>query len=67
MTCVARYFVRRCLLSLKKLLTLRKKLENPQFVERAKPEVVAQARQRIAELEERRAKVKATLDELGRL
>jgi len=46
---------------------LRKKLENPQFVERAKPEVVAQARQRIAELEERRAKVKATLDELGRL
>jgi len=47
--------------------SLRKKLENPQFVERAKPEVVAQARQRIAELEERRAKVKATLDELGRL
>jgi valyl-tRNA synthetase len=47
--------------------SLRKKLENPQFVERAKPEVVAQARQRIALLEERGAKVKATLDELGRL
>jgi valyl-tRNA synthetase len=47
--------------------SLRKKLENPQFVERAKPEVVAQARQRIVELDERGAKVKATLDELGRL
>jgi valyl-tRNA synthetase len=47
--------------------SLRKKLENPQFVERAKPEVVAQARQRVALLEERRAKVKATLDELGRI
>jgi len=47
--------------------SLRKKLENPQFVERAKPEVVSQARQRIVELEERGAKVAATLDELGRL
>jgi len=47
--------------------SLGKKLENPQFVERAKPEVVAQARQRVVELEERRAKVKATLDELGRI
>jgi len=49
------------------MASLRKKLENPQFVERAKPEVVVQARQRVLELEERRAKVKATLDELGRL
>ena len=47
--------------------SLRKKLENPQFVERAKPEVVAQARQGVASLEERRVKVQATLDELGRL
>jgi valyl-tRNA synthetase len=47
--------------------SLRKKLENPQFVERAKPEVVAQARQGLAALEERRVKVQATLDELGRL
>jgi valyl-tRNA synthetase len=47
--------------------SLRKKLENPQFVERAKPEVVAQARQRVLELQERRVKVQATLDELDRL
>jgi valyl-tRNA synthetase len=49
------------------LVSLRRKLENPQFVERAKAEVVAQARQRVLELGERRAKVQATLDELGRL
>ncbi|HEY8149245.1 MAG TPA: valine--tRNA ligase [Vicinamibacteria bacterium] len=49
------------------LVSLRRKLENPQFVERAKPEVVAQARQRVLELEERRVKVQATLAELGRL
>jgi valyl-tRNA synthetase len=48
-------------------VSLRRKLENPQFVERAKPEVVAQARQRVLELEERRVKVQATLAELGRL
>ncbi|PYQ40982.1 MAG: hypothetical protein DMF77_17260 [Acidobacteria bacterium] len=48
-------------------VSLGRKLENPQFVERAKPEVVVQARQRVLELEERRAKVMATLDELGRL
>jgi valyl-tRNA synthetase len=47
--------------------SLRRKLENPQFVERAKPEVVAQARHRVASLEERRVKVQATLDEFGRL
>ncbi len=44
--------------------SLRRKLENPQFVERAKPEVVAQARQRVDELEAKRAKVAATLREL---
>jgi valyl-tRNA synthetase len=49
------------------LVSLRRKLENPQFVERAKPEVVAQARQRVLELEERGVKVQATLAELGRL
>jgi valyl-tRNA synthetase len=47
--------------------SLGRKLANPQFVERAKPEVVAQAQQRVEELEERRAKVTATLAELGRL
>jgi valyl-tRNA synthetase len=49
------------------MASLRRKLENPQFVDKAKPEVVAQARQRVEELDEKRAKVKATLDELGRL
>ncbi|MBI3932421.1 MAG: valine--tRNA ligase [Acidobacteria bacterium] len=44
---------------------LRKKLENPQFVQRAKPEVVAQSRERVAELEGRLAKVAATLQEMG--
>ncbi|HUG52092.1 MAG TPA: valine--tRNA ligase [Vicinamibacteria bacterium] len=43
------------------------KLANPQFVERAKPEVVAQARQRVEELQARRDKVTETLGELGRL
>jgi valyl-tRNA synthetase len=43
---------------------LRRKLENPQFVERAKPEVVAQSRDRVAELEARRAKVEGTLGDL---
>jgi valyl-tRNA synthetase len=47
--------------------SLRRKLENPQFVERAKPEVVAQARQRVEELEAKRLKISATLEELGRL
>ena len=47
--------------------SLRKKLDNPDLVARAKPEVVAQARQGVASLEERRVKVQATLDELGRL
>ena len=43
---------------------LRRKLENPQFVERAKPEVVAQSRERVAELEARRLKVEGTLADL---
>ncbi len=43
---------------------LRRKLENPQFVERAKPEVVAQSRERVAELEARRLKVDGTLTDL---
>jgi valyl-tRNA synthetase len=44
---------------------LRKKLSNAQFVERAKPEVVAQNRERVAELETLLAKVETTLRELG--
>jgi valyl-tRNA synthetase len=44
---------------------LRKKLDNPQFVERAKPEVVAQNRARVVELEAQKEKVEATLRELG--
>ncbi len=47
------------------LASRRRKLENPQFVERAKPEVVEQARQRVGELEERRRKIDETLDALG--
>jgi valyl-tRNA synthetase len=43
---------------------LRRKLENPQFVERANPEVVAQSRERVLELEARRLKVDGTLDDL---
>ena len=43
---------------------LRRKLENPQFVERAKPAVVAESRARVAELEARRVKIDATLADL---
>jgi valyl-tRNA synthetase len=46
------------------LASLAKKLENPQFVDRAKPEVVKEARDRVAELEGRRVKIDATLREL---
>jgi valyl-tRNA synthetase len=46
---------------------LGRKFENPQFAARAKPEVVAQARQRLEELADSRAKVAATLAELSRL
>src|SRR5262249_24431828 len=49
------------------LASLRGKLANENFVSRAKPEVVAQSRQRVTELEERRGKVMATLRELERL
>jgi valyl-tRNA synthetase len=44
---------------------LRKKLENPQFVERAKPEVVEQSRARVADLEERVRKIDDTVRALG--
>jgi len=43
---------------------LRGKLDNPQFVARAKPEVVAQSRERVSELEARRSKVDGTLQDL---
>jgi valyl-tRNA synthetase len=46
------------------LAGLAKRLENPQFVERAKPEVVAQSRARMKELEERRHKVESLLRDL---
>ena len=49
------------------LVSLARKLDNPQFVERAKPEVVLQSRQRVDELGQNRAKIAVTLDELGRL
>jgi valyl-tRNA synthetase len=44
---------------------LHKKLDNPQFVERAKPEVVAESRARAAELVARREKIEATLRDLA--
>jgi valyl-tRNA synthetase len=47
--------------------SLARKLDNPQFVERAKPEVVKEARDRVAELEGRGAKIDDTLRELGSL
>jgi len=43
---------------------LGRKLANPQFVERAKPEVVTQSRARVAELEALRLKVDNTLNDL---
>ena len=49
------------------LATLAKKLDNPSFVERAKPEVVKEARDRVQELEGRRVKIDDTLRELGNL
>jgi valyl-tRNA synthetase len=44
---------------------LRRRLGNPQFVERARAEVVQESRARLAELEARRSKVEGTLAELG--
>ena len=49
------------------LLSLGKKLDNPQFVDRAKPEVVREARERVQELQGRRVKIDATLRELRSL
>ena len=49
------------------LASLAKKLDNPSFVERAKPEVVKEARDRVQELEGRRAKIGDTLRELRSL
>jgi valyl-tRNA synthetase len=46
---------------------LRKKLDNPQFVARAKAEVVTESRERVASLTERREKVERTLKDLGAL
>ncbi len=44
---------------------LNKKLDNPQFVERAKPEVVAESRDRVAQLLARRVAIQATLAQLA--
>ncbi|HET9313936.1 MAG TPA: valine--tRNA ligase [Vicinamibacteria bacterium] len=41
-----------------------KRLDNPQFVDRAKPEVVAEARQKLEDLTARAAKIRATLASL---
>ncbi|HKC14303.1 MAG TPA: valine--tRNA ligase [Vicinamibacteria bacterium] len=47
------------------LESLRARLGNPQFVERAKPEVVEASRARVAELEARKRRVEEMLRELG--
>jgi valyl-tRNA synthetase len=47
------------------LESLRARLGNPQFVERAKPEVVEESRARVAELEARTRRVDEMLRELG--
>ena len=47
--------------------SLGRKLDNPQFVDRAKPEVVREARDRVRELQGRREKIDATLRELRNL
>jgi len=47
------------------LTGLRARLGNPQFVERAKTEVVRESRERVAELTTRRERIEATLRELG--
>jgi valyl-tRNA synthetase len=46
---------------------LAKRLDNPQFVDRAKPEVVAEARQKLEDLTARAAKIRATLTSLEEL
>jgi valyl-tRNA synthetase len=47
------------------LAGLRARLGNPQFVERAKAEVVRESRERVAELTTRRERIEATLRDLG--
>jgi valyl-tRNA synthetase len=47
------------------LASLQARLENPQFAARAKPEVVAQSRERVRDLEDRRRKIDDTLRTLG--
>ncbi len=42
-----------------------RKLENPKFVENAKPEVVAEARERLADWQEKRARLESMLGNLG--
>jgi valyl-tRNA synthetase len=44
---------------------LRRRLENPQFLERAKAEVVAESRDRVSALTARLARVRSSLDALG--
>jgi valyl-tRNA synthetase len=46
--------------------SLAKKLENPSFVERAKPEVVAESRARVAEIDALVPRIETTLRDLGR-
>ena len=47
------------------LASLRTRLDNPDFVSRAKPQVVADSRQRVAELDERLGRVRRVLSELA--
>jgi valyl-tRNA synthetase len=44
---------------------LRKRLENPQFVERAKPAVVAESREKLGALESRLGQIGRLLEEMG--
>jgi valyl-tRNA synthetase len=51
--------------ALSELEALHRKLDNPQFVEKARPEVVQESRQRVAELQAQIERVEGTLRELG--
>jgi valyl-tRNA synthetase len=51
----------------KELEANRKKLENPSFVDRAPPETVQEAKDKVAEAEQTIAKLKSTKDELAAL
>jgi len=44
---------------------LRRKLENPQFVERAKPAVVAESREKLGTLESRLGQIGKLLEDMG--